>query len=996
MISFTKAFISTILFIGGSFFIPGQAGAGDTSVQAPFNTGEIIERVSHHPRVEGDRIVIQDRAYEAEFKEGKAVIKAREGKPGAEDVVIPVSGRPEVRDGRVVYSSWEGEVEFEGYGRGLKYQEHGWMIRDSLTGRNTGNVAKRKFDSSKTGQREGGSSSQNLTGEFLLDTAFVYIPEPWNQMNCGVGSDGSDYLVAWVDFRQGPSYIYGARVSSSGNVIDLAGFTIATLEVDYDSPPCVSFDGTNYLVVWSTGDVYGSRVSRNGVVLDPNGFVISSAPFWQGFPKVSFNGLIYFVVWEDYRFGPYTSDIFGARVTTNGAVLDSNGIAICTAVDYQWDPAVAFDGSNFLVVWSDARSQVDFDLYGARVSTGGVVLDTAGIAISTKTSWEEYPVLAFDGTNYFVVWARGNLYGTRVSPSGTVLDTAGIRISTNSGGQSSMLFDGNNYFIVWTTQEAVMGARVTPSGVVIDPNGITIDTVGSSNYAPSVTYNGTNYLVAWMYPDPGPYGSYWNIYGARVSPAGVVLDPNRKLLTTIGNPQTNPSIAFDGSNYLVVWEDVRRGINYDIYGVRVSPYGVILDPGGISISAASGAQIAPSVGFDGTNYLAVWQETRGGTYDIYGARISPSGVVLDTAGFVISAATGDQGSPSIAFDGTNDLVVWVDTRRSSNDIYGARVSPGGIILDPNGIAICTNAYAKQAPSSAFDGTNYLVVWEEYWTDWPRGTTYSSVHGARVNRGGVVLDTSRLNISSDAIGHATPSASFDGSNFFVVWSADHGGSSSYDIYGARVNGNGVVLDTNGLAISTSPNAQGLPTVAYDGAYNLVVWQDYRNGSRDIYGAKVDTGGAVVDSFAVSLQLGDQLNPTIAHGPGDQVLVAYSGYTDSINNLPVKTTRIWGKFYPGPLGVEKQDGIGGLGSRPSLRVYPNPFREKAWVSANVPGRLKVYDALGRLVREFPKETAKPGPLVWDGRDERGRKLPGGVYFLRFEHGTGCETRKAVLIR
>ena len=992
MISFRKAFISTILFIGGSFFIPGPAGAGDSKVQAPFNAGEIIEQVSHHPKVEGDRIVIQDRAYEAEFKEGKAVIKARQGKPGAEDVVIPVSGRPEVRDGRVVYSSWEGEVEFEGNRRGLKYREHGGMIRDSLTERNTGNVAKRKFDSSKAVQGGRGSSSQILTGEFLLDTAFVYIPEPWNQMNCGVGSDGSDYLVAWVDFRQGPSFIYGARVSSSGNVIDLAGFAIATLEVDYDSPPCVSFDGTNYLVVWSTGDVYGSRVSRNGVVLDPNGFVISSAPFWQGFPKVSFNGFNYFVVWEDYRFGPYTSDIFGTRVTTNGAVLDSNGIAICTAVDYQWDPAVAFDGSNFLVVWSDARSQVDFDLYGARVSTGGVVLDTAGIAISTKTSWEEYPVLAFDGTNYFVVWARGNLYGTRVSPSGTVLDTAGIRISTNSGGQSSMIFDENNYFIVWTTQEAVMGARVAPNGVVIDPNGITIDTVGSSNYAPSVTYNGTNYLVAWEYPDPSPYGSYWNIYGTRVSPAGVVLDPNRKLITTIGNPQTNPSIAFDGSNYLVVWEDVRQGVNYDIYGIRVSPYGVVLDPGGIAISTASGAQIAPSVAFNGTNYLAVWQETRGGTYDIYGARISPSGVVLDTAGFVISAAPRDQSSPLIAFDGTNDLVVWVDSRRSSNDIYGARVSPGGIILDPNGIAICTTAIAQQAPSLAFDGTNYLVVWENYW-EGGIGERYSNVYGARVSSGGAVLDPGGIPVSTIASAQGVASAGFDGTNYLVVWDSR---GSAYDIYGARVSPSGVVLDPGGFAICTASSYQRFPALAFDGTKSFVVWHDYRNGSWDIYGAKVDTGGVVADTFALSLQPGDQLNPTIAHGPVDQVLVTYSGYTDSINSKPVKTMRIWGKFYPGPLGVEKQDGIAGLGSRPNLRVYPNPFREKAWVSANVPGRLKVYDALGRLVREFSKEAAKPGPLVWDGRDGHGRRLPGGVYFLRYDYGAGCETRKVVLLR
>jgi hypothetical protein len=184
MITFAKVIISTILFIGGSFFIPGSVGAGDSSVQAPFNVGEVIEKASHYPRVEGDRIVIQDRAYEAEFKEGKAVIKARQGKPGAEEVVIPVTGRPEVRDGRVVYSSWDGEVEFEGGEKGVRYRERasmpGWTQLEQSIQRplDLPMMERRKqalFTPSgpRSGQREWTSA-----GEFLLDTNMVYVSPP--------------------------------------------------------------------------------------------------------------------------------------------------------------------------------------------------------------------------------------------------------------------------------------------------------------------------------------------------------------------------------------------------------------------------------------------------------------------------------------------------------------------------------------------------------------------------------------------------------------------------------------------------------------------------------------------------------------------------------------------------------------------------------------------------------------------------------------------------
>jgi hypothetical protein len=71
-----------------------------------------------------------------------------------------------------------------------------------------------------------------------------------------------------------------------------------------------------------------------------------------------------------------------------------------------------------------------------------------------------------------------------------------------------------------------------------------------------------------------------------------------------------------------------------------------------------GVQYAPSIGFDGTNFLVTWTDGRGALEQIYGARVSSSGVVLDPDGFPILSENDEQVSSDIAFDGTNYLVVW--------------------------------------------------------------------------------------------------------------------------------------------------------------------------------------------------------------------------------------------------------------------------------------------------------------------------------------------------
>jgi len=64
------------------------------------------------------------------------------------------------------------------------------------------------------------------------------------------------------------------------------------------------------------------------------------------------------------------------------------------------------------------------------------------------------------------------------------------------------------------------------------------------------------------------------------------------------------------------------------------------------------------------------------------------------------------------------------------------------------------------------------------------------------------------------------------------------------------------------------------------------------------------------------------------------------------------------------------------------------------------IKIYDVSGRMVKSFNHPTIQPSnhqtEVVWNGVDDLGRRLPAGVYFVRFEADDFKQTEKAVLLR
>jgi flagellar hook assembly protein FlgD len=91
-------------------------------------------------------------------------------------------------------------------------------------------------------------------------------------------------------------------------------------------------------------------------------------------------------------------------------------------------------------------------------------------------------------------------------------------------------------------------------------------------------------------------------------------------------------------------------------------------------------------------------------------------------------------------------------------------------------------------------------------------------------------------------------------------------------------------------------------------------------------------------------------------------------------------------------------------PSLKLTtdPNPFRQKTeirWqIAENNQADLKIYNAAGRVVKDFGVMSAEGNPksISWDGRDNFGKRLPRGIYFVNLKTKNLEKVAKVTLIR
>ena len=100
----------------------------------------------------------------------------------------------------------------------------------------------------------------------------------------------------------------------------------------------------------------------------------------------------------------------------------------------------------------------------------------------------------------------------------------------------------------------------------------------------------------------------------------------------------------------------------------------------------------------------------------------------------------------------------------------------------------------------------------------------------------------------------------------------------------------------------------------------------------------------------------------------------------------------------VGVEEE--VGSKKQETRLEIYQNPSHDKVdirWqITENIERNLIIYNATGRLIKEFNITDHSFNRVTWDGRDNSGKKVPSGIFFMKFQAGSYIETKKIILFR
>jgi large repetitive protein len=479
------------------------------------------------------------------------------------------------------------------------------------------------------------------------------------------------------------------------------------------------------------------------------------------------------------------------------------------------------------------------------------------LAIAPTAGTQEQPAIAEGGGQYLVVWtdARDALIPLVAFWGGPYL-TPGVG-----------------------TMRDIYAARLDANGNLKDSTPIPVS-MGTLNQGfPSVAWNGENWLVVWEHQSGLACCPTSDIYAARVSPAGAVLDASPIAIDVAEGQNLGwPRAGSDGANWLVVWQDwdVPAGIA-TLDGARVSPAGVVLDPGGVRLrrdswnSYPTDAKLA----FASGEYLLTWLEGAGNLENehwVKGQRFTSSLSKIDANPFTIDLySPTDARAPSVATDGTDFFVSWFEARYDGwAQIYGTRVSHAGVVRDPSGIAITGYAgYSQFAPVVAWSGSNWIVAYNIE----PSGTLDEDLYVTRVSSAGSVLDPAgravRAGVGSQNSAAIAPSVS----GARIVWMDTRaGGRSPEDVYSAPVSAQGVVGAE--ACLSIGPPAQVAPDFVWNGSQFLAVFESIVSGTVRIVGQRFDATGSALDPEPFVVASGPNLTPPAVAWDGSRYLVVWS--------------------------------------------------------------------------------------------------------------------------
>lgn len=647
------------------------------------------------------------------------------------------------------------------------------------------------------------------------------------------------FWIVWEEYRgSGCREGFGRRLYPDGRFADPAGFPVETCATNaYRS--CTCGGATNLLMTWCTySNLYRLWVqtySREGRSVG------AATQVMAGLSNYLQPGLAF----GDFSSGekswllvvPLSNDIRGLRISEGGTVLDSAPVPICLAAGTQDHPVTACGPGpggtqGWWVAWADARNGND-DVYGAFVTQdGGVSHSSTGIMFIGTAEDQLAPTLCSDGARYLLGWEDYReppaLRVSVMDATGALADTNGTLVATNDMDAPMLNARAPGAFLAVSGEDSVWAIPVAAQdGAVTVGTQQLVSVAGACERYNSGGCDGTNYWVAFEY-HPAQSTRLGDIALQGVSADGVPIFPSPRLVCTTGGDQWGPTAAVGQDAVYVVWTDDRNPRD-QVWGQRLTLGGIRL---GTNVQIGTSASFAyfPDIASDGTNFLAVWDDSSSGK--MRGRFLKADG----SMGSAFNVGGSDISNPSVTFGGGCFLTLCADDAT----IRFRRYHPGGTAVDTAASNLYTSSLLRWAPKAAYHPGNhqFLVTWRDQATSQILGRT--------------------LDASTAAAGNVITALVIN------AWTA-------------------------------SENCG----VACDGTNWLCLFKDMRQGIDGLYGARVDAGGDVLDPSPFPILPGGAFGALIGAGvPGD-VLVLGSKVVYEHQGRTYNTRKNMGMFWqPGP--------------------------------------------------------------------------------------------------
>ncbi len=284
-----------------------------------------------------------------------------------------------------------------------------------------------------------------------------------------------------------------------------------------------------------------------------------------------------------------------------------------------------FDGVNYFLVWEDFSE----NFKGQFIDTQGNLVGTSfNIATGLLPGKMDIYNVAFGDTAYLAIFVKADsiLYGQMVNKSGSLIGSQ-IQISNTPARETYIAYDGTNYLVVWVNEnndKDIYGQFIGKDGLLVGSNFVIDNDQNYSDNPISLAFDGARYLMAFH--EAPTLDAPWTLIGYFITTAGTVED-TIIICDSIKHPYI-PSVAFDGKEYFITWSQL---LDSTMIGRFFDTSGVPIDTPFVLFGPSDNKSPIGGVGFGGGQYLAVTTrlDSNFSDGDVYGRFIQPLSAVWE-------------------------------------------------------------------------------------------------------------------------------------------------------------------------------------------------------------------------------------------------------------------------------------------------------------------------------------------------------------------------------